>query len=333
MNMPSAPTFELVAGWGQLPPGIIHGDVADVAVDSRDNVYLMTRRDERVIAYAPDGTFIRTWGEGLFSSRPHAISISSDDTVYCVDEGNHCIRTFTVEGDAIDVIGSGRPADTGVNNRLEDLAERLASIQRGGPPFNLPTKVAVAPWGDIYVSDGYGNARVHRFSASLELIRSWGEPGSGPGQFHLPHSVHVDGSGRVLVCDRENDRIQLFTPEGDFTGQWTDLHCPTAIVSGPDGLHYVAELGWPRGHRSLAHGVVAAPEPSRVSVLDSNGRALQRWGGAHGSAPGNFVAAHGIAVDSNGDIYVGEVTWSHLNATREGVPKGCHTIQKFRRVA
>lgn len=333
MKVPSPPTFDLVPHWGELPAGMVHGDVADVAIDSHDNVYLIARHDERVIVCASDGRFLRSWGDGIFSPRPHAITIDSDDMVYCVDEGSHCVRKFTPEGEPVSVIGTGRPSDTGVNSNLGNLADRIASIQRGGPPFNLPTKVAVAPWGEIYVSDGYGNARVHRFAASLELIGSWGEPGTARGQFHVPHSVHVDPMGRVLVCDRENDRIQLFNREGEFTGQWTDLHQPTAVASGSDDLYYVAELGWPLGYHSFVHGLVGLVVPSQVSVLDGDGHVLRRLGGAEGCAPGNFVAAHGIAIDSQGDMYVAEVTWSYLKTASGGVPKGCHTIQKFRRAS
>ncbi|MBI2940849.1 MAG: hypothetical protein HYY04_10470 [Chloroflexi bacterium] len=219
---------------------------------------------------------------------------------------------------------SGVGSDTGYDGGW------ITSIKRGGPPFNRPTNVAIAPNGEIYVSDGYGNARIHRFSADGKLIQSWGEPGTGPGQFYLPHGVEVAADGRVLVADRENDRIQFFSPDGEYLGEWTNVQRPTDIHIDRDGLIYVAELRWTVGQRSMVRGPITEDQPGRVSVLDPNGAVLTRWGGADPCAPGNFCAPHGICVDSHGDVYVGEVTYTF--GVRTGlVPPDCHTFQKFAR--
>src|SRR5947209_2532895 len=109
---------------------------------------------------------------------------------------------------------SGRAADTGA------VGHDFRTIRRIGPPFNLPTNLALAPGGELYVADGYGNARIHKFSADGRLLFSWGEPGSGRGQFHLPHGIAVGREGTVYVADRENSRIQLFSPAGDFLAEW-----------------------------------------------------------------------------------------------------------------
>jgi sugar lactone lactonase YvrE len=208
----------------------------------------------------------------------------------------------------------------------------IDTIVRGGPPFNRPTDVAIAPNGELYVSDGYGNARVHRFTADGKLIQSWGEPGSGPGQFMLPHGIWVAADGRVFVADRENDRIQIFSPSGEFLAQWTHVQRPTDICIGRDRLVYVSELTWLPGQRSYTKGVYDKKMPGRVSVLDLQGNVLARWGGEDGAAPGNFWAPHTICVDSRGDIYVGEVTYTFSGLGKAGqVPEGCHTFQKFAR--
>jgi DNA-binding beta-propeller fold protein YncE len=295
-----------------------------VGVDAQDNVYLFTRRQSRVLVYSREGAFLRAWGEDLFTTRTHGLTVGPDNRVYCVDEGNHCIYVFTPTGDLLLTIGTpGVAAETGYDGRT------FESI-RGGPPFNRPTNLAVAPSGELYVTDGYGNCKVHRFAATGDLIQSWGESGSGAGRFNLPHGLRVAADGRVLVADRENDRIQVFSPDGRFLEQWTDVQRPTNIAIDRAGNIYVAELWWRLGQRSPVHGEILEDKPGRVSVFDAAGRLMARWGGPDRCAPGNFVAPHDICVDSHGDLYVAEVT--HTFAGQAGlVPPDCHTFQKFRR--
>jgi sugar lactone lactonase YvrE len=319
--------YEVVANWEQLPAGYTHLDVVGVAVDSRDRVFVFTRAQPRVIIYEPDGRFVASWGENLFTARTHGIAIGPNDEVYCVDEGAQVVYRFTPDGQLQQTIGTvGVAADTGYDGRT------LESIRPGGRPFNRPTNVAIAPNGDLYVSDGYGNARVHRFSPSGELIQSWGEPGSGPGQFMLVHGICITPDGRVLVADRENGRIQIFNLDGRYQTEWNDVQRPTNVRLGRDGLFYVSELWRPVGHKSYTQGITDIDLPGRVSVLDANGGVVARWGGADRTAPGNFVAPHDICVDSRGDVYVGEVTETF--GVKPGfVPAGSHTFQKFTRQA
>jgi DNA-binding beta-propeller fold protein YncE len=320
----------VVEGWEQLPAGWTHRDCVGVRVDAEDNVYLFTRDQPRLIVYRPDGALLRSWGEDLFTDRTHGVTVGPDGRVYCVDEGNHCLYVFTPAGELQLTLGTkgvgakGTAAETGYDGTLESI--------KGGPPFNRPTNVAVAPSGDLYFSDGYGNCRVHRFSPDGTFMQSWGEPGTGPGQFNLPHGVAVTADGRVLVADRENDRIQIFGAGGQFLDQWTDVQRPTNVVVDAAGRVYVSELWWRVGQRSQVHGEVVEDKPGRVSVFDGEGRLLARWGGPERCAPGSFVAPHDIAVDSRGDVYVAEVT--HTFAGRAGlVPPDCHTFQKFQRQA
>jgi sugar lactone lactonase YvrE len=160
-----------------------------------------------------------------------------------------------------------------------------------GRPFRLPTDIAFASTGEIFVSDGYGNRRVHKFSPEGELLLSWGREGSGPGEFNFPHGVRVDARDRLLICDRENNRIQLFNTDGEYLTEWRGFLRPDFMYIGPDGTLYVAELGL------------------RVSVLTPDGERIAEWGGGvSGSGPGEFFAGpHGIWADSRGDVYVTEV--------------------------
>ncbi len=217
--------YSVVEGWEQLPKSYVHRDVAGVAVDGEDRVYLICRGDHPLIVYDQKGNFLRSWGEGDFTYRTHGISVGPNGTIFCTDDGNHTVRQFTPEGRLLMTLGTmNTPSDTGYDGK------DIMSITRGAGPFNRPTNIAVGPKGDLYVSDGYGNCRVHQFSPTGQLKRSWGAPGRGPGQFYLPHGIAVASDGRVFVCDRESDRIQIFSPDGEYLSEWTDTQRPTHLV-------------------------------------------------------------------------------------------------------
>jgi DNA-binding beta-propeller fold protein YncE len=319
--------YRVDESWAKFPGDGPHGEAVAVACDSRDRVFVFLRGPRPVQVFEPDGTPAATWGEGLFV-RPHGICVGPGDTVYCTDDHDHTVRAFTPDGGLLLTLGvRGRPSDTGATSN------DYRTIRRAGPPFHYPTNLAVGPSGDLFVTDGYGNARVHRFSADGRLLHSWGEAGSGPGQFHLPHGVAVDRDGTVYVADRENSRIQLFTADGTYRREWTDVARPCQVCIDRDGWVYVAELGF-RAGRWSGMGVAEPGAPGgRVSVFDRSGRLQGRWGGGDNPcAPGDFFAPHGLVVDSHGDVYVAEVALAA--GGRAGlVPASCHTFQKFVRKA
>jgi hypothetical protein len=313
--------------WPVFPAAGFHGEAVAVACDSRNRVFVFLRGPSPVRVYEPDGTFVAAWGEGVFV-RPHGLFIGPDDTVYCTDDFDHSVRAFSPEGRLLLTIGTrGQPSDTGATSI------DYRTIQRAGPPFHFPTNLALGPDGDLYVADGYGNARVHRFSPAGKLLRSWGEPGSGPGQFHVPHGIAVDADGTVFVADRENSRLQLFGPDGDYRSEWTDVARPCqAFIDRERGWVYVAELGFRAGRWPGTGTHQPGDTGGRVSIFDRAGKLLARWGGGENpTAPGDFFAPHGIWVDSRGDLYVSEVALSAGGRTGM-VPGSCHTLQKFLRV-
>jgi DNA-binding beta-propeller fold protein YncE len=175
----------------------------------------------------------------------------------------------------------GFRSDTGI--AADDFrSDAWRDVTHGGGPFNLPTDIDAAPSGELFMTDGYGNARVHKFSAAGEHLISWGEPGSGPGQFNLPHGVWIDRRGRVLVADRENDRVQVFDQEGRLLSIWpTRLIGPAVMYVDPQDRVYIVE------HNA-----------GLVSVLTLDGERLAQWG-----EPA-FRSCHGIWGDSRGDLYV-----------------------------
>jgi DNA-binding beta-propeller fold protein YncE len=315
-----------VPGWPRLPQGWSFVEVVGVATDASDRVFVFSRSDHPVTVFEPDGTFIRSFGEGDFV-RPHGITVGPDGSVYCTDDRDHSVRKFTPEGKLLLTLGTrGKPSDTGIDG----LDYR--TIQRPGAPFNLPTNLAIATDGSLYVTDGYGNCRVHKFTAEGQYLFSWGEPGSGPGQFNLPHGIAIDKQGRVFVADRENSRIQIFSAEGTFIDEWTDTARPMQVRFDSDGTAFVCDVGW---HAGLFPWHKAPSDPPRgayVSVFHSDGTLLARWGGSKNPcAPGDFYAPHDLCVDSQGSIYVGEVVMS-AGGYQGKVPATCHPIQKFVRV-
>src|SRR5262249_11013721 len=268
-------------------------------------------------------TFRGSWGEGLFA-RPHGLFIGADDAVYCTDDLGHTVRKFTPDGRLLLTLGvRGQPSDTGATGM------DYRTVRRAGPPFHYPTNLAVSGTGEPYVSDGYGNARVHKFALDGRLLLSWGEPGAGPGQFQLPHGIAVDRHGVVYVADRENSRVQLFNADGAYLAEWTEVARPCQVfVDGRENV-FVAELGFRAG---MWPGTTA-PTPDapggRLSVFDRHGKLLARWGGGlNPCAAGDFYAPHGICVDSHGDVYVAEVVMS-AGGNRGLVSPHCHSLQKF----
>ncbi len=318
--------YGVEVGWGQLPRGWNLVEVAGVATDSAGNVFVFNRGQYPLVIFDRQGRFLRAWVD-LSLTRPHGITIGPDDAVYLVDDGGHTVRKFTAAGRRVWTLGTnGRPSETGATS------VDYRTIECSAGPFNYPTNMALSPGGEVYVADGYGNARVHRFSASGQLIASWGEPGSGQGQFHVPHGIGVDAGGTVYVADRENSRVQLFSPEGTFLTEWTDVARPCQVTIDPQQNIFVAELGFRAGMFPGNQSPPGTSTGGRVSVFNTAGELLARWGGGDNPcAPGDFFAPHDIVVDPFGDLYVGEVTMS-AGGNQGMVPSDCHCLQKFTRL-
>jgi DNA-binding beta-propeller fold protein YncE len=292
--------YELVEGWGELPAGWEWGQVGAVAVDSQDQVHVFTRAEHPYRVYDRSGRLLDAWGEGIFEDA-HGICVTPDDTVYFVDRSPQVVLKFSKQGKHRLTLGHRHvPSDTGYQPETRDPATGLPisnGVAHAGPPFHHPTDVTVAPTGEIYVSDGYRNSRVHKYAPDGTLITSWGQPGHAselrntrdkPGFFHTVHSVW-EHAGKVYVADRENNRIQIFTPEGEYLDMWTGFERPTKIYVDREGVMYVAEL------------------EDRVSIMDLEGNVLGRFGSERSHDPGKFWGPHGIWTDSVGDLYVAEV--------------------------
>ena len=320
-------TFQFQAdnAWAQVPPEAQWQEAVGVAADSQGRGYVFNRGPLPLVILDRDGSFLGGWGQDLFN-RPHGITVDQDDNLFLTDDLGHTVRKYSLDGTLLmDVGPCGTPAETGVEGM------DFRTIKPGYGPYNIPTNLAVAPSGELYVADGYGNARVHRFTATGDLIQSWGEPGDGPGQFNVPHGIAVDHQGQVIVADRENSRLQFFTPDGTLIDTWDHVVRPTQLVVDDDGNLWVAELGTIAG---MFPFVEPAKEPvgSRMSIFSSTGELLARWGGGENpGSPGDFFAAHDLWLDPFGDLYVSEVVYSA--GGRDGmVPADCPSLQKFTRI-
>jgi DNA-binding beta-propeller fold protein YncE len=304
----ATPTFDAQIDWQQLPDGMTLHETPGVAVDAGDRVYALTRNAENpVLVFEADGTFLRTFGAGTFSARTHAITIAPDGTVFCVDDGRHTVTKWSPEGELLLTIGTP-----------DQPAERFS-----GEPFNRPTDVAIASDGSLYISDGYGNARVHHYTAGGELLHSWGSPGIDRGQFMCPHNIGIDQDDRLYVADRESHRVQVFDGEGTLLDVWHDVHRPCGLTVGPDGLVYIGELNGV----ALMDGALGIGH--RLSVYNRSGTLLGRFGAAEeGSGAGEFIAPHGVAVDSRGDVYIGEVSYT-IRGSRLDPPRELKSLNKL----
>ncbi|PON14103.1 hypothetical protein C2W62_30835 [Candidatus Entotheonella serta] len=304
-------TYEVIDNWAKIPEGWSFREVGGVSADANDNVYVFNRGEHPMMVFDRDGNFLRSWGEGVFP-RAHGLTMGPDDTVFCSDDGDHTVRKCTLDGKVLLTLGAaGQPAPF-----------------MSGDPFNRCTHVAIDPRnGDFYVSDGYGNARVHKFSPDGELLFSWGESGTDPGQFNIVHNIATDKEGWVYVADRENHRVQVFDPSGKFETQWINMSRPCGLyIDQAAGVSYIGELG-----SAIEPNAEAMRLGPRISLYDTQGNLLTRLGDQpEGDALGRFYAPHGICIDSRGDIYVGEVSWTSLGS-KLNPPRELRSLQKLAR--
>ena len=267
-------TYRLVPDFPQVPPALTLGAVSAVATDSRGNVLVFHRGEPPILIFDHHGKLLRSFGDGLFTSA-HGLRIDADDNIWVTDNANHTVIKFSHDGAILLKLGEK-------NVPGEDATH-----------FNKPADIAFAANGDFYIADGYGNSRVVKFNKAGDFLKTWGNKGTGPGEFNLPHAVRVDAEGRVYVADRENNRIQVFDQEGTFLRQLEGF-APFGLFITPDQMLFVAD-----------------GRANKVLKMTLGGKVLASWG-ATGPEPGNFQLPHGLTVASDSAVYVTEITGKRI---------------------
>lgn len=307
--------YEVISDWAKLPEGWHHHDVSAIAVDGEDNVYIFARSEHPLTVFDREGNFLWSMGEGIFK-RPHGVFLAPDGTIFLTDDGDHTVRQFDRSGRLLLTLGEpDKPAPS-----------------MSGQPFNRCTNVAMSPEGDIYVSDGYRNARVHKFAPDGRHLLSWGEPGIDAGQFNVVHHIACDSAGVVYVADRENHRVQIFDGEGNYQEAWHDFHRPNGFyLRKLNGQKYIFMGEAAPAMNATANWWGIGPW---ISIFDDKGKCLAKLGaGRPGYHAGAFISPHGLAVDSRGDIYVGECSKGGFKKYfKEEQPARLKCLQKLVRV-
>ncbi len=288
------PDYTVVHGWPILPDNRVLGPCSGVAVNSKGEVLVLHRGNRGTDAKGltpvqepvvevfdgATGRLKREWGGGQFVV-PHGISVGPDDHVWITDTGTSQVFEFAPDGTLLRTLGErGVPgADT--------------------THFDRPTDVAPMPDGSFYVADGYGNSRVARFAADGHLLFEWGSRGTAPGQFNIPHALAVDGSGRVYVADRVNDRVQVFDPKGHYLTEWKSsaIGRPFGLALLPDRRIAILDGG---------SNPNKAPDHDSVTIATLDGREVEHFG-RMGNQDGQFWIAHDIAADRAGNLYVVDI--------------------------
>jgi streptogramin lyase len=286
-----ATAYVIDAKWPHKPTEFTWTEFHGIAVDGKDQVYAFTRGTPPVQVYDTSGKFLRAWGKGLFKEA-HSIKTDPEGNVWVTDIGLHTVQKFSPTGKLVLTLGT--PGKAG----------------RDRAHFYMPTDMIVTAKGDIFVTDGYGNARIMHFDGKGKFVNEWGKLGSRPGEFSVPHSICADSRGRLYVADRNNVRIQVFDQSGKLLDVWNDLVVPMSVCVSKEDEIWVCGSS-PQHWRPKEVWLGSPPRDQLFMKFNRDGKMLLLWAVTRGvdglERPGEGFKYHQLAVDSKGNLYAADL--------------------------
>ncbi len=277
--------------WPQKPDAFTWGAMTGITADDDDQIYIFNRADPTVQVYRTDGSLARSW---TTPNPPgtHHIKLDAEGNVWLADFRGHVVQKYSPKGKLLLTLGEAGQSGCDESH------------------FAGPTDMAFVSNGDVFISDGYGNRRVVHFDKQGRFVKAWGEEGTEPGQFALPHAIAADSKGRLYVADRNNARIQVFGTNGKLLAVWDDSITPWGFHVTNDDKIWVC--GSSRVRQPDDDGWVISPPADQLLVqLDTSGKVLLRvplrLAAAAPSKPGELDWVHTVAVDSQGNLYLGDI--------------------------
>jgi DNA-binding beta-propeller fold protein YncE len=276
--------FRLVPDFFKIPSDMIMAEAVGVAINSKGHIFILNRGNHPMLEFDQEGNFIGSFGEGSPLFRvPHSIRFDTHDNLWYVAAGDNLVVKFDPKRRVEQALGR-REGDMG-------WVYMTHGIERAIPPpssFYQPTDTVVGPDGSTYVTDGYGNSRVAKFTAEGNLVKYWGDRGTKPGQFNTPHNIVMDANQNLYVADRQNSRVQVFDTDGNFKQEWKvgALAWSLCITPAPNQVIFVGSVG-------------------KIFKYDLNGKLLGEFGKL-GRLPGWFDSIHALACPDEKTLYLAE---------------------------
>lgn len=370
------PTYEPCPMHFKVPHGIFIHEATSVAIDSQDNLYCFNRGNMPVLVFNSDGNLIRYWGNpdpyagtksyidpygnkvarwrGTEFARPHAIEIDHEDNVWLVDDLANVITKCNTHGERMLMLCPEGKVITDPDEMKKLVGSvHVAPPKQSGKMFNRPTDICIhKKTGDLFISDGYGNSCVHKLNKFGKHLTSWGRSGTDPGLFNLPHSITICYANemcnidRVMVADRENQRVQIFDLDGNYLQSWHAHRAVAVEVATINNNHpysspwvYIAEQGTTsavqRGDGMYELQTWTKNIGHRVGIYENNnnGKIENQIGGeTPGEHPGQFNWLHSIAIDSKGDFYAAEVSFCECGQHQDPHAREMISLRKWKLV-